>query len=224
MGIKGVLFDLDGTIVSFSPEIAEAKLVFLKKLRQIGVHSPLLSFQRPMEVILRYLERSRGLDREYLMNMANECFLPYERRAADEAKLTPGVDFLLRKLKHLDYKLGLVSNNSRMAVDLVLRKFELYDRFDDVVTRDDVRWLKPHEEPLITAMSNLKIKPWETIYVGDSAVDVIDGKRAGTIVVSFSNDSSYIKIPARMDPDYVIGKLEDLIGIIKLIEMEDSLK
>ena len=223
MNVRGVIFDLDGTIIRFSPKIAEAKKLFLQKLKELGIDSPLITRERPIEIILRYLERTGKAGRKQLMKIANDCFLPYEKSAVEEAELRPGAGRVLRKLKELDYRVGLVSNNSKVGVELALKRFNLRVFFDDIVTREDVQWLKPHEEPLLTAMKNLDVKPWETVYVGDSVLDVVAGKRAGALVVMISSDArESLRVPARVSPDYLIKGLEELIDVVKSLEMEDS--
>jgi len=218
MSLKGVIFDLDGTLTHFNIKTKEAKTAFLKKVRAMGVRSKLLAPDRPMEILLRYLETYHGLNRDLLMKIADECFSPYEMEAAERAELKPKARSVLSKLKSLGYELGIASNNCRECIDRVLRRFRLEDFFTGVVTRNDVKRLKPHEEMLFEVMRRLRIKPWEAIYVGDSIADVVAGKRAGVYVVAIKDSGSSIKLPAKIRPDYVIEDLGGLVDVVKHLE------
>jgi len=218
MTLRSVVFDLDGTLTHFNIKTRDAKIAFLRRIREMGINSRFLTLDRPVEILLRYLEKSHGLDRDFLLKIADECFSPYEVEAAERAELKPEARAILGKLKTLGYKLGIASNNCRECIEIVLRKFELVDFFNEVVTRNDVKRLKPHEEMLFEVMRRLKVKPWETVYVGDSIADVVAGKRAGTFVVAIENKHSVTRLPAKIYPDFVIENLNELTGVIKLLE------
>ncbi len=87
-----------------------------------------------------------------------------------------------------------------------------------MVARDDVKRLKPHEEIIVKAVSRLKTAPWRSLYVGDSAVDVIAGKRAGAYVAAITGGADSKEKLMRSRPDYLIDGLEEVFDVIKLIE------
>jgi len=218
MTLRSIIFDLDGTLTNFNIKTREAKMAFLERVKQMGVSSRFLTLDRPMEILLRYLEKNHGLDRDLLLKLADECFSPYELAAAENAKLKPGAKTILSKLKTLGYELGIASNNCRECIEIVLRKFELADFFSEVVTRNDVKRLKPHEEMIFEIMRRLKVKPWETVYVGDSIADIVAGKRAGVITVAIKNRRSFLRLPAKIYPDFAINELGELIEVVKHLE------
>jgi len=215
MGVKGVVFDLDGTLTYFNVRMREAREAFLRRIKSLGVGSRLLTPDRPLEIIIRYLERRHGLSRDLLMRLADESFTPYELEAAETAELRPEARLVLDRLKSMGYRLGIASNNCRICVDRVLRRLGLEGYFAAVVTRNDVRRLKPHEEMIVEAVGRLGIEPREAVYVGDSIVDVVAGRRAGALVALLRGGSSSTMLPARTRPDYVLKDLEDLIQAIE---------
>jgi len=217
MKIESVLFDFDGTIIDSSLQIAEAKRAFLKRLKDLGINPGKISSRKSAELIITYLERHRVADRVFLRRVLEESFKPYEAEAAERAKLKPGAREVLTKLRSIGYKTALVSNNSRKCINRVMERLELESLFDTIISREDVRRLKPHEEPILKAIDRLKSTPWKSLYVGDSIVDVIAGRRAGTYVVALAE----IVSPENSHrPDYVIEKLEDLLEVIRLLESE----
>jgi phosphoglycolate phosphatase-like HAD superfamily hydrolase len=55
--------------------------------------------------------------------------------------------------------------------------------FDVLVTRESVRRLKPHPEPILKAARALGLSPQETIMVGDTSLDMRSAKAAGAQAV-----------------------------------------
>jgi phosphoglycolate phosphatase len=85
----------------------------------------------------------------------------------------------LQQLKEKGYKLGIVSNSPSFLVNFEVKAFNL-DRFFDIYlglgeTQDIC---KPEPDGLLSVINQLNMTPVETIYVGDSSIDLIAAKRA----------------------------------------------
>lgn len=218
MSVEAVIFDLDGTLIEADLRMREAKREFLRRLRKLGMNFRTIDVRRPAETIMTYLERYHKADRGFLLRILEESFRPYELEAAEKAKPRAGVKKVLGKLKLIGYKLGLASNNSRRSVEMVLEKLGVRSSFNAIVTRDDVRRLKPHEEILIKAVKRLETAPWRTLYVGDSAADIIAGRRAGVRVAAIVGGADSRDRLLRSCPDYLIEKLEEILEVVSLLE------
>lgn len=215
MGIEAVIFDLDGTLIDSRLRSEDAKRDFLRNLRDRGIDPGRISPRRPAEIIITYLERYRSADRKFLMKVLEESFEPYEAEAVEKARLKTGVREVLGRLKAIGCGLGLASNNSRRSVERILRKFDLEELFNAVVSRNDVRRLKPHEEPILKALKILGSAPWRTLYVGDTAIDVIAGRRAGVHVATIADRWSPSRGPA---DGYAIRDLASVFEVIRILE------
>jgi len=216
MGIEAVIFDLDGTLIDSELRSEDAKRDFLRNLRDRGIDPGRISPRRPAEIIMTYLERYRSADRELLMRVLEESFEPYEAEAVEKARLKPGVGEVLGRLKAIGCRLGLASNNSRRSIERILRKFDLERLFSAVVSRNDVRRLKPHEEPILKALKILGSTPWKALYVGDTMIDVIAGRRAGVHVATIADGGSPPKSLAING--YTMRTLEDVFEVIGILE------
>jgi HAD superfamily hydrolase (TIGR01662 family) len=217
MGIDAVIFDLDGTLTDFSLRILDAKREFVKIIRRMGIELGALDEHKPAEIIITYLERFRGFPRECSRMILDDCIEPYELEAAERARLRDGGARVLEKLRSAGYKLGLASNNSRRCIEMILARLGLRGFFDAIVSRDDAVRLKPHEEVVVKAMDRLNALPRRTVYVGDSAVDVIAGKRAGAHVVAIAGGADPGEKLLKSGADFIINKLDDLIGAVEVI-------
>ena len=156
MNFRGVIFDLDGTIIEVPYDWPKIRM-------ELGSQGT--SILSDLEVLAEP-ERSRKL----------EILTKYEDKATRQARLKPGTKALLGFLARAKLKTALVSNNSRENVDFILAKFGL--AFDCVLTRESGLW-KPSGKPLRKAMRLLGLKSEECIAVGDSHFDILAAADAG---------------------------------------------
>ena len=77
----------------------------------------------------------------------------HERRAMAEATLIPFAREAVAAMKQLGFATAIWTNNDRVVADFVLSRFELLPHLDLVVTRDDVRRLKPDPDGLRSSVS-----------------------------------------------------------------------
>lgn len=218
MSIDAIIFDLDGTIIDFSLRILDARKEFVRRIKDMGVDLGALDEHKPAEIIITYLEKFRGIPREYSRKVLDECVGPYELEAAEAARLRDNASQILEMLKSAGYRLGLASNNSRRCIEVVLGRLGLHGLFDATISRDDTTRLKPHEEVVVKAIEQLNTLPPRSVYTGDSVSDVIAGKRAGTHVVAVTGGADSRDRLLRSGAEYIMNKLDELIEIINLIE------
>lgn len=94
----------------------------------------------------------------------------YELNAARRPTLYSETVPTLERLRSLGVGIGLVTNTSREAVDIVFRLQGIGKYFDVVVTRDDVKKLKPDPEELRLAVRKLGARDF--VMIGDLPLDV----------------------------------------------------
>lgn len=102
----------------------------------------------------------------------------YMEHCLDRTAPYPGVIALLQRLKARGAQTAIVSNKLDPAVQALSRRF--FDGLIDVAVgeRPGVR-RKPWPDSVLEAMRALDAKPEETVYVGDSEVDLLTAQRAG---------------------------------------------
>ena len=103
----------------------------------------------------------------------DEFFRRHERtvaRLVDEGQLAvkPGVTELLDELDRQGIPRAIATSSSRDRTRHHLRAAGLIERFDVVVTRQDVQRGKPHPEPYLTATAALDARPEYTVACEDS--------------------------------------------------------
>lgn len=80
-----------------------------------------------------------------------------------------------------------LATNRATTTDAVLSYHRLTDRFDLVVSAQDVVRPKPHPESFERILSHFGLTPREAIYIGDSEVDQAFAVNAGVPLVAFRN-------------------------------------
>jgi len=97
-----------------------------------------------------------------------------------EAELFPLARSIVEHCRDHGVQTALVTSSPRNIVMSVVERFELGELFEFVICGDDVENYKPHPEPLFATLAALNRAPAEALMIGDSWVDVLAGKAAGT--------------------------------------------
>jgi len=93
-------------------------------------------------------------------------------------RVFPGVKKSLIRLKRGGFRLGLVTNGTKFETKLKARS--ILECFDFIVTSSEASKKKPHPEMILKGIGKAGSTPEETLYVGDTIVDMKAAKRAGT--------------------------------------------
>ncbi len=183
--VAGILFDLDGTLVDTDDAVVNSMALRLGRWRRLfrqndpgpALRRLAMFAEGPANWFVTVLD-DVGLDDEAfrLSQWIQRCLGHCQ---PEVMKLIPGVDAALHQLKS-DYKLALVTTRGRDIAQYFLHSSGLDAVFDAVITRDDVRRLKPHPEPVLLAAQRLGLKAESCVMVGDTIVDIQAGQAAGS--------------------------------------------
>jgi dTDP-glucose pyrophosphorylase len=85
------------------------------------------------------------------------------------------------------YKLAVCSNSIRKTVLTVLSKFDIIDKFDLILSNEDVTNSKPHPEMYWKAMSIIGCLPEDTLIIEDSPYGLLAANRSKANVMRVSS-------------------------------------
>jgi len=111
----------------------------------------------------------------------------HERRAMAEATLEPFAREAVAAMKQLGFSTAIWTNNDRVVADHVLARFELAPHLDLVVTRDEVRRLKPDPDGLRVVRERWPDAE-RIVVVGDSWVDGLAAQAGGVPFIAYRPD------------------------------------
>ena len=208
-----VVFDLDGTLVDSSRDIAASVNAALGRVAP-GT-APL-----SLEAILSFVGEGAGLLverslRHAGLGLSTEEVLPvyidcYRERLLDTTRLYPGVAEALDALAGTT--LAVLTNKPGDMSRTILEGLGVASRFARVRGAGDVPSRKPDPAGLLGLMSELGARAGETWMVGDSATDVGVARAAGTRVagVTWGFHPAALRAAA---PDRVLDLPAELAGL-----------
>ena len=125
-------------------------------------------------------------------------------------KLFPGIIEMLSNLKN-NYKLGIVSSNSKENIIETLKKHNIENLFEFVYSDSS---LFGKHLVLKKMCGKNKINPHEVMYVGDEDRDIIAAKKIKikTIAVTWGFNSK--EKLSRENPDYIVDSPMQIIDIV----------
>ena len=120
----------------------------------------------------------------------------------------------LGRLKRSSVGLAVVTNSGRAAAQFLFDKYNLAGYFDCILTRDDVRVMKPHPEGILKAIELLGVTKGDALFVGDSTIDIKAARAAGVRVAAVTTGNYSAERLKMEGPDYVIGSLSELDALL----------
>ena len=183
MKIKTVIFDLDGTLLDTLEDLTDA------------VNHALLTFHMPVRTICEIRQfLGNGIRRLMLLavpegeqNPDFEAVLAefrqyYDLHCNDKTKPYEDMLELIDALKEKNIQTVVVSNKVDSAVQTLKRRY--FPQVEVAVGDREGLQRKPAPDSVLMAMETFHTKPAETVYVGDSEVDIETAKNAGIKCVS----------------------------------------
>lgn len=168
-GIKGIIFDLDGTLLDTRLDLSHSVNYSLRMTNE-------------KEVLLEDVVRNtgNGIRRLVYDSLGNKEKIEealsyfndyYSNHLMDYTKPYDGIIVLLNSLKQKGYKLAVVSNKKDELVQRLINHF-FPDIFDYITGAKKNYKLKPEKDLIDLTLNNLNIKNDECVYIGDSLVDL----------------------------------------------------
>jgi len=188
---KGLIFDMDGVIIdSESLHILADKMVCqryrLPVPNKFWENNKGRMAKDLFKMLLwNYPEKNFNLDE--LVEQKNKLFL--DLAAKRLWPITGAIPFLARA-RSADLPIALATSSNSDLQTLVFKKFGLASYFDEIVTGDQVRRLKPDPETYLVASERLGLKTHECLVIEDSKIGVKAAKKAGCTVIGITTTFS----------------------------------
>ncbi len=181
--VKGILLDLDGTIVDSKEAYLEALKTAFKMTGQRTINAKIATeIPKRLEQNLPIKDLLKEIDVQKFL----EAYLnAYYQNTSTKTKPIPKISETLKKLSK-KAKLALITMRyvPKEKVIKELEKFGLAKYFQYVITALDTPNPKPSPEALIRCAKQLDIQMCECVVVGDSVADIKAGRNAGAKTVA----------------------------------------
>jgi N-acetyl-D-muramate 6-phosphate phosphatase len=192
--IKGILFDLDGTLVDTAADLC-GTIQDMQSDRHLDI-TPLSAMQHLTSGGARALLKAGfGLEPNSPQFSAylQEFLTRYEARIARESCLYSGIGPLLNEIKACGARWGIVTNKPFYLADQLVRALDIDRDCSVLIGGDTAEKPKPSPAPCLLAATHLGLQPEQCVMVGDDARDIEAGQAAGMITVAV--EYGYIASP-----------------------------
>ena len=213
---KLVIFDLDGTLLDTIADLAESANHALK---QLGYPT------RDVEKIRTFVGNGvnkllyRALpdeekSEENMMRMRTHFVPYYDAHNADLSAPYPGIVDLLEELQAKGLRMAVASNKYQEAtVKLVKHYFPIIDFVEVLGQREGIN-VKPDPTIVFDILKKAGVSKEETLYVGDSGVDMQTAINAGVDAVGVTWGFRSRTELESFHPMGLIDKAEELLGFV----------
>ena len=218
--IKGVIFDLDGTLIDslVAYRMAFNKTVERYNLKPIDIRelANFLNQFLTLEEVLNNLYSNLNHDdiQTFMVEMKNE-FIALSK---DYITLKPHARDVLFSLKDQGLKIGIATGRMSKGDGKwrELKNLKIDSFVDAVVTAGETK-PKPDPASLIRCVQELGLTMDECVFVGDSRADVIAGRSAGIQIIALPTGVASKDQLLEETPNFLLDSLSQLPACIKNI-------
>ncbi|MBI4083689.1 MAG: HAD-IA family hydrolase [Candidatus Lambdaproteobacteria bacterium] len=207
---RGLVFDLDGTLVDTLPDLATG----VNLTRQSYGMAPLPNADIYLAIgdgaaVLVAQTVPRPDDQR---DEAYRRFLAfYNQHLLDSSRLHAGVEAVLRH--YGDRVLGVVTNKPQLETERILAGLGIAGCFKLVLGGDALPRKKPDPLPLTHFLVRFGLAPREAVMIGDGYHDIRAGKAAGTMTVAVTTGVQRRPALAAEHPDHIIDRMDQLFEL-----------
>ncbi|WP_332262491.1 HAD family hydrolase [Paenibacillus sp. GSMTC-2017] len=203
-GIKGIIFDFDGTLADTMPLVFTAFYnVFKDYDGRLLSDQEIASYFGPSETEVIKLNLN---NKESIKDAISTYYDVYTRNHDQYVKENVEIIELLKELKGREYQLGIFTGKGKKSLEISLSQLNMSEYFDHIITSDDVSEPKPNSEGMYQLLGLMDCSPEEVIMIGDSDADIaaaqsVEMKSVG--VHWFKNNVFNI------NPDYELNQISE---------------
>lgn len=212
--IKAVIFNMTGVLADPIPYIWESRNMILA---EHGIRITTKEIQPTLGQSLR--EQLKAINKKYDLSLDYEKFSEENKRLSLELmkgrlKATKGAKELIDYLLRNKIKIAIASQNIRENIDSYLEMIGLGNKFDIIVSVEDLTKFKPDPEIFIKTAEKLNVEPKDCLMIDDSIFGMETAKKLGMKTIGFAPKLQK-KEELIKHADKVVDFLDEVIEIIK---------
>ncbi len=224
MSVKLAVFDIAGTTVLDKNFVA---LAFQNAFAKHGIEirpddaTPLMGYHKPLAIQMMLEKLEIEPDAEFIeeihADFENEMVDFYEYDPAVQPM--PGAEDVFVQLKEKGIRIALNTGFSKRIADTIVGRFQWREKglVDDYIGSNEVAMGRPHSYMIEELMKRADVEnAGEVIKIGDTTVDIEEGKNAGCLyVIGVTTGACSQPELAEMEPTHILQQLSDLPAILQ---------
>ena len=209
--LRGILFDLDGTVLDSEGLFDKAQNQYLKENDIFVSQNDLrdlkgLSYKDFYPRFIKKFQLSESKD-----NIRQKIRTYLHKIMEKELRYICGFEaFFKSYVLNKGYEVGLVTNTTRATYNKIQTILNVDDYFQFVITATESQRPKPSPLPYLEAMESLCLDPKETLIIEDSKTGLISAVSSGAQVVGLKTSLSSHQIQCISKKIYVIDHFREL--------------
>lgn len=185
MGIKGVIFDVDGTLVDSNDAHTKA---WVEALEQGGYNVTYEQIRRLIGMGADHLlpeVTGESKDSDEGKKLSDSWSSIFEKKYLPHLKAFPKTREMLKAVKARGLKMVVASSAQENMLDRLLEIAGAKDFMEAETSAADAKNSKPDPDIVEAALRQIALKPDEVIMVGDTPYDIEAASKAGLNTIAF---------------------------------------
>ena len=217
--VRAVLFDLDGTLLHTSPDLAAAADAALAERGLPSIDAALVEqfVGKGIDVLVqRCLRHLAQPDAGPVFESLRDAFMRhYESLNGCHASAYEGVFAGLDAMRDAGLKLGVCTNKTARFTEPLLARCNMAGYFSVVVSGDTTARKKPHPDMIEYAANHWGTRVSEILFIGDSGNDTAAARAAGCpvwVVPYGYNEGESVQ---GLDCDGIVSTLKEAADLLR---------
>ena len=182
---KGVLFDLDGTLLDSAPDFIASLDNLLERHNQPKLDPEIVrSHVSDGSWKLTSLGFNIDISDDRCADLREELLEEYESNLLQHGGAFDGIEEMLSSLEADNIPYGIVTNKPLRFAKPILMNEIAFRNCKTLICPDHLNAIKPDPEGILRGCKDLGLHPADCIYVGDHKKDLEAGINAGTQVIA----------------------------------------
>ena len=183
--LKGVLFDLDGTLLDSAPDFIVSLNALLQKYH-LPELDPEIIRSHVSDGSWKLVSLGFGIEEsdDECAQLREELLIEYEKNSLIYGSAFAGISETLDSLQDLMIPYGVVTNKPLRFAAPILQNEPAFKNCRTLICPDHINKIKPDPEGILKGCEDLGISPSDCIYIGDHMKDLQAGINAGTRVLA----------------------------------------
>ena len=187
---KGIIFDMDGTIVDSLPYHYKAWKIFFKENKVENFSKKLKDYKGGGTLDLMTAVYGNKYSRKELKIMTDDKEIIFREIYKNNVVPIMGFMDMFELIKSKKILVGIASNAIRKNVKMILSELKIYEKFDSIICGDEVRKGKPDPEMFDETVDRFNLKKEECLIFEDSVEGVSAAVNSKVDVVGITSSSS----------------------------------
>ena len=187
---KGIIFDMDGTIVDSLPYHYEAWKIFFKENKVENFSEKLKDYKGGGTLDLLTTVLGNNYSKKELKSMVDDKEIIFRDIYKNNVIPIEGFIQMLESIKSQKILVGLASNAIRENVKMILNELKIYNEFESIICGDEVENGKPNPEMFNKTVKRFKLDKKDCLIFEDSIEGLQGAVNSGIDAIGVKSSSS----------------------------------